>query len=657
MQLKIYQENAIDELLTKAKRLLSYSGSKKLVFKSPTGSGKTIMMAEFLKQLVDDREIRQSLGFIWTAPRQLHIQSREKLENYFETSRVLKCSYFEDLDDRKINENEILFFNWESINRADNIYIRDNEQEFNLSKVLERAKEEGRELILVIDEAHHHATSDISQGLIQMIGPKLTIEVTATPATVTDEDEKVFVQLDDVKKEGMIKKAVILNDDFDNFIREGKIKTQKLSGGSEELVIDVALKKRQELVREFKKEGVDVNPLVLIQLPDRKTSLEDRIRERVESILKNKYKISTEKDNNKLAIWLSGEHINKENVEKQDSEVEVLIFKQAIALGWDCPRAQILVLFRQWHSPIFSIQTVGRIMRMPEPDRGHYESEFLNYGYIYTNLANIEIQEDIARDYITIYTSKIQKDYKDINLLSCYPKRYREKTRLSPLFIEIFLKQAREYDLKRYIDTKARKFDLKIISDFKAEDVDALAGAKIVGDKEIKASGFDLQKLFDFFVRNNLTPYYPEDRSVKRVEESIYKFFEKDWGKIADKWEEIVQIVLSDKNSRHFVNVLDKAKERYQVEVVKRESKMVNVENWNVPETLFYGREYVKVNVKNQLCNRFSAMENGKLKRPLLIFWKSRKRLTGGLKTAIETQHFLPFLTIMEKRNLFMLIL
>jgi len=606
MQLKIYQENAIDDLLNKTKKLLAYSGSKKLVFKSPTGSGKTIMMAEFLKRLVDDREVRQSLGFIWTAPRQLHIQSRDKLENYFETSRALKCSYFEDLDDRKISENDILFFNWESINRADNVYIRDNEREFNLSKVLERVKEEGREIILVIDEAHHHATSEISQGLIQMIGPKLTIEVTATPATITDEDEKVFVQLDDVKKEGMVKKAIILNDDFDNFIREGKIKTQKLSGGSEELVIDAALKKRNELVKEFQKEGINVNPLVLIQLPDRKTSLEDRIRERVESILKNKYKISTEKDNNKLAIWLSGEHINKENVEKQDSEVEVLIFKQAIALGWDCPRAQILVLFREWHSPIFSIQTVGRIMRMPEPDRGHYENEILNYGYVYTNLDNIEIQEDIAKDYITIYTNKRRADYKPINLLSCYPRRHREKTRLSPLFIEIFLKQAKEYDLKKHIDTKARKFDLKIISDYKAEDVDALAGAKIVGDKEIKASGFDLQKLFDFFVGNNLTPFYPEDRSVGRVKEAIYKFFEQElkiW--YGDVWEKIVQIVLSDKNSQHFVNVLDKAKEKYQAEVVKRESEMIAVENWSVPEILSYGREYARVDVKKSVMQPF----------------------------------------------------
>ncbi len=130
------------------------------------------------------------------------------------------------------------------------------------------------------------------------------------------------------------------------------------------------------------------------------------MKDRVIRILKDKYKISTENGSKLLAIWLSGEHINKENVERNDNEVEVLIFKQAIALGWDCPRGQILTLFREWHSPIFSIQTVGRIMRMPEPDKGHYQNDTLNYGYVYTNLSDIEIKEDIARNYITVYTSK-----------------------------------------------------------------------------------------------------------------------------------------------------------------------------------------------------------------------------------------------------------
>jgi len=640
MQLKIYQENAIDELLAKTIRLLSYSGSKKLVFKSPTGSGKTIMMAEFLKQLVDHREIRQSLGFIWTAPRQLHIQSRDKLEDYFETSRVLKCSYFEDLDDRKISENEILFFNWESINKADNIYIRDNEQDSNLSKVLERTKEESREIILIIDEAHHHAISEISQGLIQMIGPRLTIEVTATPATITDEDEKVFVQLEDVKKEGMIKKAVILNDEFDSFIKQGKIQTQRLSGGSEELVIDAAIKKKYELVKEFLKEKVNINPLILIQLPDRKTSLDDRIRERIESILKNKYKITTEKGNNRLAIWLSGEHINKENVEKQNSEVDVLIFKQAIALGWDCPRAQILVLFREWHSPIFSIQTVGRIMRMPEPDKGHYINEILNYGYVYTNLDNMEIKEDIAKDYITIYTSSRSFDPR-LNLLSCYPKRLREKTRLSPLFIEIFLEKAKDYNLKKNVDTTARKVDLKIISDYKAEDIDALAGAKIIGDKEIKVGGFDLQKLFDFFVRNNLTPFYPEDRSVGRVKESIYKFFYENfsfkWGECED---EIIQVVLSGKNSRHFINVLDKTKEKYRKEVEKRESEILDVPDWNVPTTLSFGGEYKKVETKKSIMQPFYSDDKWKSETAFIDFLEKSDKVEWWFKNGDRDSTF-----------------
>lgn len=621
MQLKTYQENTVDELLGKAKKLLKYSGEKKLVFKSPTGSGKTIMMAEFLKLLVDDRDVRLPLSFIWTAPRQLHIQSRDKLEKYFEDSRALKCSFFEDLDDRRIGENEILFFNWESINKADNVYIRDNEQDFNLSSVLELTKEGGREIILIIDEAHHHATSEISQGLIQMIGPRLTVEVSATPV-IQNPDEIISVQLEDVKKEGMIKKAVILNDHFVNLLKEGKIKTQ-LSGSSEDLVIDAALKKRHELLKAYKKEKVDINPLILIQLPDRIGSLEDRMKEKVISVLKDKYNISTEKGNNKLAIWLSGEHINKEDVERSDSDVEVLIFKQAIALGWDCPRAQILVLFRQWHSPIFSIQTIGRIMRMPEPDTGHYETDILNYGYVYTNLDNIEIKEDIARDYITIYTSKRRDDYKPIDLLSCYSKRHREKTRLAPLFIEKFLKEAENYNLKKKTDIKARKLDLKIISDWKSENIDVLAGKTISGDKSIKASKEDMQKLFDYFARHYLTPFYPEDRSVGRVKEAIYKFFEHsfkmDYGEEGD---EIIQIVLSDMNIQHFVNVIDVAKQVYQEETKKRESKLGAKEEWNVPESLPFGSDDIKEDRKKSIMKPFYS--NGK--------WKTEKAFIDFLE-------------------------
>jgi type III restriction enzyme len=632
MQLKIYQENAIDELLEKAKRLLGYSGKKKLVFKSPTGSGKTIMMAEFLKRVVDDREIKTPLSFIWTAPRKLHEQSRKKLENYSQESQALECSFFEDLDDRRISENEILFFNWESINKADNVYIRDNEQDLNLSTVLNRTKEGGREIVLVIDEAHHHAKSDISKGLIKMMGPKLTIDVSATPKMVNP-DELVNVPLEKVKAEGMIKKAVILNEEFENLLKKGKIKSD-LSGGSEELVIDSALKKREELRKAFQEEKTNINPLIMIQLPDRIGQLEDTMKHRVIRILEDKYKISTE--NGKLAIWLSGEHVNKEDVEKHDSEVEVLIFKQAIALGWDCPRAQILVLFREWHSPIFSIQTVGRIMRMPEPVKGHYDKDILNYGYVYTNLSDIEIQEDIARDYITIYTSRRQEDYGQINLLSCYSKRHREKTRLTLLFIELFLKVSGDYRLKKKINTKAKKPDLKLINEWKAEDIDVLAGETITGDKAIKPSGFDLQRLFDFFARKSLregeVSFYPEDRSVGRIKEAIYKFFETEFKMERGKQEnEAAQIVLSDKNKQHFVNVINITKTEYKKEVVKREPELV-FRDWDVPESLTFGEDYKEEKRKKSIMQPFYSKDGWRTEKEFIEFLERSKNIEWWFK-------------------------
>jgi type III restriction enzyme len=616
MQLKVYQEDAVEDLLNKAKKLLNMEEGKKLVFKAPTGSGKTIMMAEFLKQLVDDKEAKQPLSFIWTAPKKLHIQSKEKLDNYYEQSRTLECSYFEELSDRKIDENEILFFNWSSVNKkGTNTIVKENEQEFYLSKVLERTREEGRKIILIIDEVHYSAgqmdktEKSAALQLRKDIEPSLTIEVSATP--ILAGDYEVSVQTEEVKKEAMIKKTLVLNENFVNVFRGGKIKTElgdkKYGKDSEETVIGEALKKRNELIKSYRKEGSEVNPLVLIQLPDRKGQREDELKDKVIKILKDKFNISTEKGNNKLAIWLSGEHINKEDVERNDSGVEVLLFKQAIALGWDCPRAQVMALFREWHSPIFSIQTVGRIMRMPEPDRGkYYKEEVLNYGYIYTNINDIVIDKDVAPGYVSFLTSKRRVDYKDINLLSCYSKRHREKTRLSPLFIEMFLAQAKEYSLKNKINTKARKVGIKIISDFKSKDVDILAGSKIVGDKSISISSADLQKLFDYFVKNHLQPFYPEDRSVNRVKESIYKFFEKELKmKYSEKWEEIVQIILEEKNSQHFINVLDKTKIEYENEIVKRESELTLLENWNVPEVLSFGGDYFEEERKRAIMKPF----------------------------------------------------
>lgn len=584
IQLKNYQINAVENLKYKVESLLRSSENEICIFQAPTGSGKTIMVAEFLKKLVKGREDKRKFSFIWISVRRLHDQSKDKLERYYENDRLLRCSYFLDLEDKKIAENEILFINWSSINKKDiNIYVRENEQDNNLNSIIRNTKEEGREIILVIDESHHTASSEKSRELIEVITPKITIEVSATPHLKEDMGGFEKVNLSDVKAEEMIKTEISVNPEFMNIKVESK--------SADELVIGQALKRRAELVKMYKKERSNVNPLVLIQLPDKKKDREDK-REKVEKILKEKFNITEE--NGKLAIWLSEKHSDTlPNVEKSDNEVEVLIFKQAIALGWDCPRASILVIFRESKSFTFTIQTIGRIMRMPE--LRHYTKEpELNKGFVFTNLSNIRITEAYAKDYITIYGSKRRnKIYKNIELNSVYLKRQRERTRLSGEFIKIFLDVAKKMKLKGRITLKPSKIADPIIADGKIINIDRSGEIEHKGTIDVALTELELQERFDSFIRSNCTPFAPVDSS-DRMKTALYKFFKMEF-KFENYDPKVQKIVLEKKNVQAFVDMINLAKEEYKTKVIKKLSEkreIIGKPDWEVPQIITHNSKY-----------------------------------------------------------------
>lgn len=651
MLLKNYQNTAVKKLLTRSVELLSENGNKKLVFKSPTGSGKTIMMADFLSKLVNEPKKSKPLSFIWTAPRQLHTQSKLKLEEYFRDSNTLDCVDFEDLIDRKIEENQILFLNWESINKKDkNTIVKENEKEFYLGKIIENTKDDGREIILIIDESHHHATSDISNDLIGDISPKLTVEVSATPI-IQNADEIVRIELDDVKFEGMIKKSILLNPNFKNIMTKDSVNSS-LSESSDSIVLEEALRKRSELAEEYKKLNIQINPLLLIQLPDRKTDQEDLIKDEITKILSEKHNITVH--NGKLAVYLSEEKENLSNISKNTNEVEVLIFKQAIALGWDCPRAHILVLFRDWKSLSFSIQTVGRIMRMPEPDTGHYQSDILNHGYLYTNLSNIDITEDIAKRYLTVYTSKRISSYKKINLISTHRLRQREKTRLNPSFIDIFYDESEKYDLSKKINLKDQSILVSFISDYESEGVDKLINSEISSTTKINTDNDgDIQKLFNFYVRNSLSPLYPEDRSVGRVKESIYNFFNEKLNiNYSEHFSDIVKIVLSNENSIHFSNVIDQALERYIKNTEVITSKLVTTKGWEVPEELNYGSSYTEEKLDKSVLLPYYSDKLWKTEQSFIEFLDTSKQVVWWFKNGDRDSTFFAVPYLENKQEL-----
>jgi type III restriction enzyme len=180
----------------------------------------------------------------------------------------------------------------------------------------------------------------------------------------------IEIPLRKVIDQGMIKREILINSNCRN-AKENKD------------LLDIALKKRKDLCRAYKILGKSINPLLLIQIPNKKQTDSSNPEDYITGLLAE---FGITEQNGKLALRFSGDAIHEidAQVKPNDSGVEVLIFKEAIALGWDCPRASILFLQREWKQErySFNIQTLGRIMRMPE--QIHYpEKPELNAGYIF----------------------------------------------------------------------------------------------------------------------------------------------------------------------------------------------------------------------------------------------------------------------------------
>jgi type III restriction enzyme len=634
IELRTYQKRAIESLKAKMENVLRSPEAGVVIFQSPTGSGKTVMVSELLKQLVKNRKDDKKFSFIWVSVRMLHEQSKEKLEKYYEDDRLIQCSYFEDLSDRKIGENEILFINWHSINKKDiNIYIRENEQDNNLNAVIQNTKEDGREIILVIDESHHTASSEKSKELIEIISPKVTLEVSATPHMQENVSEIEKVYLSDVKAEEMIKSEISVNPEFLNLKVDPK--------SSDELVIEQALKKRQELAKLYQKEGSNINPLVLIQLPDQKGNLINK----KDDVIKILRKMGITEENGKLAVWLSEEKTDTlANVEKSDNEVEVLVFKQAPALGWDCPRASILVIFRESKSFTFTIQTIGRIMRMPELK--YYNESELNKGFVFTNLANIEITEDYAKDYVTIYEAKRDnKLYKNIEIPSIHLRRQRERTRLSGEFMKIFMQVAEERALQKKIVSTPSRIVSPIIAEGKIVNIDQAGEIEHKGTINVQLNPAEIQQKFDKFITDNCSPYAPA-YSSDRMKTAIYQFLSQKF-KVKRFDLQAQAIVLGKENVQTFVDAINLSKEKYKLQVVEPLSEVREKEEtkkWEVPVIISYNSKSKKEDKTKSIMKPFYTRKPSEPERLFIELLDNSKKVKWWFKNGeTEAKYFAVF--------------
>ena len=544
-----FQKDAIDDLIKAFLNLWTEEGRQlPLVFKSPTGSGKTFMVAHFLRGLNHLPNWDEGKAFIWiTFSDDIAMQSKNKFEEYFENTLENGLLTVADINRGKLQKNDILFLNWQKVvsRAAENRVLRrpENEEErkesgYYFEDFIDNTHKENREIILIIDEAHTHVTADLAQKIIDYIDPKVALHVTATPPESVELKSRrlnsfVEVQRQRVVGEGLIKEKIVVQTEED--LR--KYGSEDL----DEILIDLGLDKRKEIVEEYKKLGKNINPLVLIQLPNDDKQLIDlgqKTKEEVVAELLSKKGVNS----SRIAKWFD-DHPRPEFLEENDDENEFLLFKQAAGTGWDCPRAHILVMFREISSDTFYVQTVGRILRMPEPNRkdDYKNSTLIRTGFLFTNYERNKVSAEwgeISPNKPETKCAKIKKGINNIQLQSEYVSRleYGDLSN-SAKFQMSFLKSMNDYFKISSDDISQSKGAEKLsktginlnpkitnqmVVDAKFQDFDQLSYEfkKQGHDISLEMSRNDVEKTFNYYCYKLLKEQTEEDAKISNIARS-----------------------------------------------------------------------------------------------------------------------------------------
>ncbi|MFA6466408.1 MAG: DEAD/DEAH box helicase family protein [Patescibacteria group bacterium] len=495
-----------------------------IVLKSPTGSGKTFITSLFVRGLNHLPQWKEDKAFIWiTFSDDLAMQSKGKFLEYFENMLENRTLTVADINQGKLYPNDILFLNWQKViakNAETRLIRRPEDEEWAketgkyFEDVIEQTQADGRQIILIIDEAHKNKDTKLAKDIIDKIDPKVILHITATPNEADELNSRRLgsyyeVPRKEVVEQGLIKEAIVTQTEED---------FQGMSGKDlDEILLENGINKREELKAEFSALGKNINPLMLIQIPNDDSKLIEKGEQTKEEIVID-YLIKMKVPKHKIAKWSKGQDKPK-GLEDNDDEHDFLIFKQTAGTGWDCPRASVLVMFREIQSNTFYTQTVGRILRMPEPQaREDYKNNpNLRLGYLYTNYKRKEVvipDQNPANKPLT-ETAHRKNGINNIELSSDYISRldYGD-IRVSSKFQEVFKTELNKHfgitssDILGKAEIKLKKAGLdltdtlvnEVIANARFEDYDNLAFdfKKKGSDVSLEMSVSDIEKTFNY---------------------------------------------------------------------------------------------------------------------------------------------------------------
>ena len=370
----------------------------------PTGGGKTWLAAKSVA-LVNTHLLRSEYSVIlWLVPsKAIREQTLKALKNRehpyqnalkdagtitvidlaearsltratLETSTVVIVSTVqafrrEDTEGLKVYEsNGALMHHFDGITPAqrENLLKEGETVPYSLANVLRLHRP-----FVVVDEAHNNRT-ELSFDTLTKFNPSGIMELTATPDTTVNPSNVLHsVSAAELKGEQMIKLPIVLETEpnWQQCLADAIARRDEL----------------QTLAEQDRRKGASyLRPVILIQGEPRRAGVETRDVDKVRQELITNHNIPAEE-----IIVATGEERGLEDIDAhyakgiadENCPVKYIITQKALAEGWDCPSAYILVSMATLHSSTSVEQLLGRILRQPEAR--HREHQALNQSYAF----------------------------------------------------------------------------------------------------------------------------------------------------------------------------------------------------------------------------------------------------------------------------------